>query len=271
MGEAAEKQTNMLFEHHIKTEDVTFTYARGRSAKSGKEFHVFHEIILFMDGDAEFITESIRTKLSPGTLIIIPKETYHQLTIHGAKEDYCRCLINFYDSPALSALSKRFVQAPTVMQSDKNTDYLFDRLIKNVKSENSDLILGAVLVLLLSEINEKSSAYTNETSQNPFVINAVKYINENIRQKITVDQIARECMVSPSSLSHIFKKEMNTSLYKFIIKKRLINAYHRIMSGEAATTAAMECGFSDYSGFYKQYKKMFGISPSEKITGFNKQ
>ncbi len=271
MDDTIEKQTGMLFEHHIKSEDATFTYARGKSAKSGKEFHVFHEIILVMDGSAEFITESIRTQVSPGTLIIIPKETYHQLTILSTQEDYCRCLINFYDQPVLSGLSERAVQSPIVMQSDKNIEYLFERLIKNIDSENSSLLLGSVLVLLLSEIIEKSSAYTRETSQNPFVINAVKYINDNINRKITVDKIAKECMVSPSSLSHIFKKEMNTSLYKFIIKKRLINAYHRIMSGEAATTAAIECGFSDYSGFYKQYKKMFGISPSEKITGFNKQ
>lgn len=78
-------------------------------------------------------------------------------------------------------------------------------------------------------------------------------------------------MISPSSLSHIFKEEMNIPLHKFIMKKRLINAYHKIQSGEKATVAAAESGFNDYSGFYKQYKKMFNVTPSEKITDFSKE
>ena len=262
---------NTLFEHHIKTEDITFKYARGRSVKFGKEFHVFHEIILFMDGSAEFITESIHTKIAPNSLIVIPKETYHQVAIHDRQEEYCRCLINFYDIPELSLLIDKAMKRPIIMQTDKNIEYLFEKLIKNLSNNSSTKLLNSVLVLLLSEITEKSTAHISEDSQNTFVINAVKYINSNIQRKITIDEIAKECMISPSALSHIFKREMNIPLYKFILKKRLINAYHKIMSGEAATIAAIECGFTDYSGFYKQYKKMFGTSPSEKIKGFNKQ
>lgn len=259
---------NTLFEHYIKTDDITFKYARGRSVKFGKEFHVFHEIILFMGGSAEFITESIHTKIAPNSLIVIPKETYHQVAIHEKQEDYCRCLINFYDIQELYDIVSEAMTRPIIMKADKGIEYLFEKLVKNLSDRNSAKLLGSVLVLLLSEITEKSNAQVFENSQNIYVTTAVKYINSNIQKKITVDEIAKECMISPSALSHIFKREMNIPLYKFIIKKRLINAYHKIMSGEAATVAAMECGFSDYSGFYKQYKKMFGISPSEKIKGF---
>jgi AraC-like DNA-binding protein len=60
------------------------------------------------------------------------------------------------------------------------------------------------------------------------------------------------------------QKEMYISIHKFIVKKRLIQAHHRICAGEAVTVVAMECGFQDYSGFYKQYKKAFGFPPSQK-------
>ena len=126
-------------------------------------------------------------------------------------------------------------------------------------------------LLLLNEITQKNSVCTAETIQNTFVRSAVDYINNHIDEKITIGRIAKECMISPSSLSHIFKKEMNISLHKFITKKRLINAYHKIMSGEKATIAAADCGFNDYSGFYKQYKKMFNVAPSEKITDFSRE
>ena len=104
----------------------------------------------------------------------------------------------------------------------------------------------------------KSVQLTRHTA----VLNAIRFINENLYSPIAIDEIAKACMISPSSLAHLFKKELGISPYKFIVKKRLISAYQRIQEGEPATLAAIECGFNEYSGFYKQYKKMFGVSPN---------
>lgn len=41
------------------------------------------------------------------------------------------------------------------------------------------------------------------------------------------------------------------------------------MDGQPATQAAIECGFNDYSGFYKQFKKMFNKSPSDRGVGID--
>ena len=80
--------------------------------------------------------------------------------------------------------------------------------------------------------------------------------------KITVAKISETLNVSKSCVAHIFKKEMNISIYKYILEKRLILAHNKILDGMPATLVALECGFSDYSGFYKQYKKMFNTAPS---------
>jgi AraC-like DNA-binding protein len=62
---------------------------------------------------------------------------------------------------------------------------------------------------------------------------------------------------------------MNISVYQYMLRKRLILAQQKIRDGESATAAAMLCGFNDYSSFYKQYKKLFGVSPSEKAARFD--
>ena len=260
-----------LFEQYIKTEKIMFKYARGKSARSGREFHVYHEIVFFIDGKAEFISENIHVDIVPGTVFVIPKETYHQFLIKEDHESYFRCVINFHDFPDISRFIELIPSIQMIMPTDSDIDYLFKKLINNVSSPNADKLLSAVLILLLNELTQNNSVCTAETIQNTFVRSAVDYINNHIDEKITIGRIAKECMISPSSLSHIFKKEMNISLHKFITKKRLINAYHKIMSGEKATIAAAECGFNDYSGFYKQYKKMFNVAPSEKITDFSKE
>jgi AraC-like DNA-binding protein len=90
----------------------------------------------------------------------------------------------------------------------------------------------------------------------------VEYINGHLSESLTVAGIAKRLNISPSLLSHAFKNEMNIAPYRYILKKRLVLAQHKIARGESATAAAIECGFGDYSGFYKQYKKTFGTSPS---------
>ena len=79
----------------------------------------------------------------------------------------------------------------------------------------------------------------------------------------TAEKIAEALNSSVSSLAHTFKKDMNISVHQYILKKRLIKARQKIMGGEPVIKAALDCGFNDYSGFYKQYKKMFNEPPSK--------
>ncbi len=254
-----------IFKHYIKTDNIIFKYASGKSEKIGKEFHTFNEIILFLKGNAELISENIHTKIEPNTLIVIPKETYHQVLIKGDPENYCRCTLSFFDSTDTKSLTDNFNQIK-LLEYDSDFTYIFEKLIKYSQNENflSKEALKAYLVLILFEINAKKDAFINETSQNPLITSVIRYINQNLNKILTISEIAKFHNISHSSLSHIFKKEMNISIHKYIIKKRLIAAHHKINYGVPPTTAALECGFNDYSGFYKQYKIMFGFPPSQK-------
>ena len=255
---------NQLFKYYIKTDNIIFKYARGKSEKSGKEFHTFNEIILFLEGDAELIGENIHTKIEPNTLIVIPKETYHQVVIKGDPENYRRCTLSFFDNADTKSLTDDFSQIK-LLPYDSDFTYIFEKLIKYSKNENSvsQNALKAYLTLILCEIADKKDIFIKETSQNPLITSVISYINQDLSKSISICEIANKHNISPSSLSHVFKKEMNISIHKYIIKKRLIAAHHQINSGVSSTTAALECGFNDYSGFYKQYKIMFGSSPSK--------
>lgn len=250
-----------VFSHRIQAGSVFFKHARGVSDRSGKEFHIYHELILLLDGEAEFISEQLHTAIKPGTLIVIPRESYHQVVIHGQAESYYRCVVQFDDMDDIILQARDVL----LLQADKEIRYLFGKLMDAAKaaSDGAESILKAVLVLLLDAIGTKKEQPAEVSPQNETVAAAVDYINQNLARPLTVGQIAQACNTSPSSLAHIFKREMYCSVHKFMVKKRLIHAHHRIAAGQAATVAAVECGFTDYSGFYKQYKKAFGHPPSQ--------
>ena len=56
---------------------------------------------------------------------------------------------------------------------------------------------------------------------------------------------------------------MKISIYRYIILKKLAFAQIDIKKGVPVTEVCYKYGFSDYSCFYRHYKKVFGVCPSD--------
>jgi len=257
----------------IISDDITFKFAKGASVESGKEFHAFHEIIYFMGGKAKFISENIQTTLKPNTLIILPRETYHQLTISGSQDDYQRCVFHFLDIPEFMELINLGMKNTMLIEMNQRLHFLFQSMIALFNSQYSDslksVIMKSTLGVLLNELS--SNNYSNIETIVPDTLSekCINYITQHITEPILAEDIAKEFNISVSHLSHTFKNQMKISLHQFILKKKLVMAYHKILDGTSATKAAVECGFNDYSGFYKQFKKMFNKVPSDRNIGID--
>lgn len=256
------------FEHFLNSKSIRFKHTKGVSSMTGREFHPYHEIILFLGENASLYTETIRTPIKPNTLIVIPKETYHQFNIIGSPEVYNRCVLHFYDRPEFATLIEKSMGELYVTEVSDTISFYFEKLIKTANVPGKDIenkaILKSVLTLLLDELKHKNFALQNTVSVTPIVTECIHFIQEHIAEKLSLKDIAQTLNVSESLLSHTFKDEMDISIYKYILKKRLVMAFEKISEGAPAAIAATECGFSEYSNFYRQYKKAFGFSPSTK-------
>ena len=140
-----------------------------------------------------------------------------------------------------------------------------DELIKDNKSQgDKEKLLKAIFTEILMDLkyNYNDIAVTEHTTDRT-VVKIIDYINENFIRNITVDSIAKHLNFSKTYISHKFKEVMHISIYKYILQKKLIRAHKLISEGTNAVDAALLCGFNEYSGFYKVYKKHFGFSPSK--------
>lgn len=255
------------FRNYIRSDLLTVKYAKGTSDMRGKEFHTYNEIIYFMGGKGKFICDNYNIDLRQNMVMIIPKGSYHRLNITGSEEEYKRCVIHFDDIPPIGGLIAESLGKITVFDADINIRYLLCKVIEctnsSVKKDIKENIVLSVIVLLLEEALSKKNSRIGGADTELISHKCIEIINENLGGDISVPKIAEKLNISQSALSHIFKKEMNISVYKYILEKRLVLAYEKILAGRRATEVSQECGFNDYSGFYKQYKKMFGITPAE--------
>lgn len=255
------------FEKRIDSKNISLKFAKGVSSMKGREFHPYNEIIYFFGESAYLFSETVSTVIKPNTLIVIPKETYHQLNIIGKEDEYERCVLHFYDIPEIDGLIKKILKELYITETNTGLNFLFDKLKKiadKKDEENKDEVLKAVLILILNELKSESIVHKTAHEVNSIVQKSVLFISENIGEDLSINRISKHLNISESLLSHIFKDEMNISIHKYILKKRLITAFEKISSGCPATVAAAECGFSEYSNFYRQYKKAFGFPPSAK-------
>ncbi len=260
------------FEYYFESDRLHLKYARSIPAVRGDEYHDYDEFVFFLGGDVRFISNDIQKQLQVGNIVLIPKGSFHQFVVMG--EDYTRCILGFYKTKELDCLvSSVMSEIKIIEQPTKAVQHLMKGLIDAAKCdmppEEKGLYLYASMIHLLAQFKTAQSGIISKNSSvSKIVHDAISIIDAFYKEPLTVEEIAKRLCVSPSLLSHKFKKEMSVSVYQYVIKKRLYAARERIRSGVPVTEAALQCGFPDYSCFLRIYKRHYRDLPSVQANGF---
>ncbi len=88
------------------------------------------------------------------------------------------------------------------------------------------------------------------------------YVNEHLKEKITVSDICRQLYISKSKLYMIFNNDYNCTFWQYVIEKRLRKAKKMLINTDMSISEICEeTGISDYNYFIKVFKKNTGYSP----------
>lgn len=250
-----------LFEYYIENHDLHVKYATGAPARRDMEFHSYNEFVYFIKGNSHLTSKNIQQKLEPGSVVIIPQENYHQFVI-TEPENYTRCILGFRSTSEINELVTEVMNETRVISTpDKFITDIFEALTEVMTSnlnQNEKLIFAkASLMQLLIRIKRYIPKSKEEARHCTLISKALDIIDERYDEKLSVERIAKLLYVSPSTLSHKFKEELNISVYQYITKKRLSVVHNLICGGEPMTSASAKCGFNDYSCFYRLYKKYY--------------
>ena len=259
---------NEFFEYFYETENIRLKYACSSPAVSGEEYHDYYEMVIFLGGEVLFVSNDIQQKLKAGSIVLIPKGSFHQFTV--SRKDYTRCILSFHGSGELESLVSSVLGKTKIIETPGNIlKHHIDRLISVAKWDDDipekAISATSIAVTLLLEIQEiKDGIVGKNINISKPVHDAISIINNSYHEPITIEKLSKQLCVSPSFLSHRFKKELNISVYKYIIKKRLSIARQMIGAGVSVTDAATKSGFSDYSCFLRLYKNQYSETPSYK-------
>ena len=252
-------KSNFEFKHSIR--GVDFQYACGPIVGE-REIHPYHEILYYIDGDATLLTEGFDKKPRQGTVILIPRESYHFFKCDES-DKFRRLKISFTEIVGFEQLSDEIMSGIRFFENlDSDVIALLDKTCEKMqRGDGSAFSFGALLILLSSL--DGDARHTSQHTRSKSISAALEYIDAHLTECIDVKTIAANTGVSSSTLSHTFKREMGISLHQYVTQKRMILARRLIDGGQLPTKIFSDCGFSDYSSFYKAYVAYFGHSPSK--------
>lgn len=94
---------------------------------------------------------------------------------------------------------------------------------------------------------------------------AISYIETNIRRPVMIEEVAGHVKKSVSTISHLFRKKLNSSFKQMVISIKLDKAdeYFRTIPGIKISDAAEKVGYDDPLYFSRIYKKYRHITPSQ--------
>ncbi|MFR4257526.1 MAG: AraC family transcriptional regulator [Hominenteromicrobium sp.] len=243
------------------------------------EFHAhdFLELYYFLDGSVTYYIEDQVYDLCPGDLLIIPAGKMHRPVIaneHAAYERMVLWITPQYlqgiDSPAgdlqknLQKVGEHGYCVPFRGDETVFVTALLKKLLYMQKNDTDPKFCAGAVELYLWTIFRSygviDTTHRNETQVIPQVI---RYITEHFGEPLTLEDIAAEFFVSKSYLNRHFKAYTNSTVYAYIMALRLTHARRMLREGIPAVEAGRECGFSDYSTFYKAFKTQTGLSPQQ--------
>lgn len=240
------------------------------------EFHAhdFLELYLFLDGSVTYYIEDQVYDLCPGDLLIIPPGRMHRPVIANERAAYERMVlwveldyIARIDSAAgeLQA-ALRGIGANGYRVPLRGDDLIFAASLfrRIVKMERGGVFTSSAIRLYLKDAFEAYSLVEKEACGETAVIpQVIRYLTEHFREPLRLDDLAARFFISKSYLNRHFKAYTNATVYAYLMALRITHARRMLREGATAAEAGRECGFSDYSTFYKAFKAQTGITPQE--------
>lgn len=93
---------------------------------------------------------------------------------------------------------------------------------------------------------------------------AIDYINENISEELTLENVAKASLFSKYHFHRIFKSITGETAADYIKRIRLEKSAHILgVMNKSITDTAIECGFNSSEQFSREFKNYFGFSPSD--------
>lgn len=250
----------------------------------GYHYHDFNKIVIFIRGNVTYCIEGKSYELKPYDIVLVNAGEIHRPIVNST-ETYERIIIyistNFIHNYKTDHydLNYCFEQAKQeksnvlrVNMTEKSKLYQVLRELEhaiNTKEYASELYDNLLFLEFMIHLNRMALAdnisYISDNYSNDKIRQIIDYIHAHLKEDLNIDTIANALYINKHYLMHLFKSETGYTVGNYITNKRLILAKEMIQNGVPVTQACYECGYRNYSSFFRAYKKHYNDAPKDML------
>lgn len=249
-----------------------------------KEIKENYDILYIEFGRFDFICEGKIKELKPGDVFIAkPFENYEVIGLSEQKSSKIT-IISFHqnlfenintDKDFLRPFVDRQKGQFNVYRSNEFQNFSIHDLVNRLKLyEEKKLSLNMYTLgigIFVSEIciafDNKNGKISTENAEE-YMVRVYDYITSNCFTNIKVTDVMKKFSVSRWYIDKVTKRFYGFNFSQTITDIRMWHAQKYMKENIELKEVARLCGYIEYTGFYRAYKKFFGISPMEDLKCF---
>jgi len=248
--------------------------------------HAYFQIYYVARGSITHYVGEASSELSRGDMFIIPPGNLHRIKIGEdmliysfsfmpdtfGEPDVCNRLVtNFLRNMETADVHE--IHPKITVPSDEvlHIENVLEQMLKafNQKPLGYGEVIRAYGIILLAlfvrvyyETRPEQFALDAQNNRQA-VLMGIAYVDQNYMEQITLTEIAHQCAISKSSFSNLFASITGMSFHQYLNTRRIDYAIQLIRKGYQVTRIYGLCGYNDFSTFYRNFRKITGVSPEQ--------
>lgn len=232
-------------------------------------YHDCHQIILILEGNVQYTLGNRCYTAGPGTVLLFSRYENHAIRVLSPV--YRRYVLQLsshaasLESSLYALLANRpqgFSNAVDVGSSPEAFQRLFDDILRE-KGKNDPFCATMQQLLVQQLLIAICRQSPTELRFDSRIHDVQRQFEADCSRDYTLEALAREYGMSPSHLSHQFKRLTGCSVMGYLLRCRLATAQHFLTATDMDISAIVEaCGFSDSSNFSRTFRQNVGMSPT---------
>lgn len=232
--------------------------------------HNMIEVYYFLRGNARFVVEGNIFPLERGCVLVMASgQTHHLLLEPSTAYERMALLIDTAAiPPEFETLQDQVYDGVNFFMLDKREQIWFEESFSLITKTAEDMqknLIFSFASMIFSLLSTKLWRTTERHVEDDIIKKTINYINKNLSNELSLDIIANALYCSKVSLNRNFREIMGCTVWEYVIRRRIFSARQRLFLSGNVTEAFEKSGFADYSSFFRAYKRIIGISPSEDL------
>lgn len=244
---------------HIHTKTGDTSYAAHR--------HDYYEIILYRNCGGICVLNGTEHRLTDNCLFLITPNDYHRIEAQNTHLS-SSTVISFSEIVVDKEIISSLAFCPRIWYNVSSDALSIIEALTNVYFQNDkrrEQLLNHLLnAMLCTVLDNASKLKISNDAYSPLILRAMTMILTDVSAEVTLHKIAKECNITPSYFSALFRKEVGKTFIIWLTEIRIDRAKWQLSETDTdILNICYDCGYNTPSQFIKMFKRETGLTPSE--------